>query len=50
LATDSLAKQQKTIDRLQQETDYRIFIGTTSAAGTGNNPTAASWAFFLGQP
>ncbi len=50
VGTDSLTKRQKAIDRFQQDADCRVFIGTTSAAGTGNNLTAANYVFFLGLP
>ncbi|APQ10987.1 helicase [Pseudomonas oryzihabitans] len=50
VGTDSVTKRQKAIDRFQQDADCRIFIGTTSAAGTGNNLTAANYVFFLGLP
>ncbi|MDT3723216.1 C-terminal helicase domain-containing protein, partial [Pseudomonas oryzihabitans] len=50
VGTDSLTKRQKAIDRFQQDVDCRVFIGTTSAAGTGNNLTAANYVFFLGLP
>ncbi|MDR6680242.1 hypothetical protein J2W58_004474 [Pseudomonas psychrotolerans] len=50
VGTDSVTKRQKGIDRFQQDADCRVFIGTTSAAGTGNNLTAANYVFFLGLP
>jgi SNF2 family DNA or RNA helicase len=50
VGTDSLTKRQKAIDRFQLEADWRVFHGMTSAAGTGNNLTAASYVFFLGLP
>ncbi|KTT49664.1 helicase [Pseudomonas oryzihabitans] len=50
VGTDSVTKRQKAIDRFQQDADCRVFIGTTSAAGTGNNLTAANYVFFLGLP
>ncbi len=40
--TDSLATRQQAVDRFQQDADCRIFIGPTSAAGTGNNLTVAN--------
>ncbi|WP_430446213.1 MAG: DEAD/DEAH box helicase [Pseudomonas piscis] len=50
VGSDSPAKRQKAIDRFQQDPDCRVFICTTSAAGTGNNLTAANYVFFLGLP
>ena len=50
VGTDSVTKRQKAIDRFQQDADCSVFIGTTSAAGTGNNLTAANYVFFLGLP
>jgi SNF2 family DNA or RNA helicase len=50
VGSDSPKKRQKAIDRFQQDADVRFFIGTTSAAGTGYNLTAANYVFFLGLP
>ncbi|WP_313727714.1 DEAD/DEAH box helicase [Pseudomonas sp.] len=50
VGTDSVTKRQKSIDSFQQNAETQIFIGTTSAAGTGNNLTAANYVFFLGLP
>ncbi|WP_295460790.1 DEAD/DEAH box helicase [uncultured Pseudomonas sp.] len=50
MGTDSVTKRQNAIDGFQQDADCRVFIGTTSAAGTGNNLTAANYVFFLGLP
>jgi SNF2 family DNA or RNA helicase len=50
VGSDSPKKRQKAIDRFQQDPDMRFFIGTTSAAGTGYNLTAANYVFFLGLP
>lgn len=50
VGTDSLTKRQKAINRFQQDADCRVFVGTTSAAGTGTNLTAANYVFFLGLP
>ncbi|KUM43713.1 DEAD/DEAH box helicase [Pseudomonas sp. EpS/L25] len=50
VGTDSVTKRQKAIDHFQQDADCRVFICTTSAAGTGNNLTAANYVFFLGLP
>ncbi|MFJ5299237.1 DEAD/DEAH box helicase [Pseudomonas sp. NPDC088368] len=50
VGSDTPKKRQKSIDRFQQDPDVRFFIGTTSAAGTGNNLTAANYVFFLGLP
>lgn len=50
VGSDSLTKRQKAIDKFQADPDARVFIGTTSAAGTGNNLTAANYVMFLGLP
>ncbi|WP_448682391.1 DEAD/DEAH box helicase [Pseudomonas nicosulfuronedens] len=50
VGTDTLKKRQKAIDKFQEDPDCRVFICTTSAAGTGNNLTAANYVFFLGLP
>ncbi|ROR60057.1 UNVERIFIED_ORG: helicase-like protein [Pseudomonas psychrophila] len=50
VGSDSIGKRQKAIDAFQSDPDSRIFIGTTSAAGTGNNLTAANYVMFLGLP
>lgn len=50
VGSDSIGKRQKAIDAFQTDPDTRIFIGTTSAAGTGNNLTAANYVMFLGLP
>jgi SNF2 family DNA or RNA helicase len=50
VGSDSVKKRQKAIDNFQQDPDVRFFIGTTSAAGTGYNLTAANCVFFLGLP
>lgn len=50
VGSDSVTKRQKAIDRFQQDDETRVFIGTTSAAGTGNNLTAANYVFVLGLP
>jgi len=50
VGSDTLTKRQKAIDKFQADPDTRIFIGTTSAAGTGNNLTAANYVMFLGLP
>lgn len=50
VGSDSLTKRQKAIDKFQADPDTRVFIGTTSAAGTGNNLTAANYVMFLGLP
>ncbi|MBX8588651.1 DEAD/DEAH box helicase [Pseudomonas cichorii] len=50
VGSDSPKKRQKAIDSFQGDTDVRFLIGTTSAAGTGNNLTAANNVFFLGLP
>ena len=50
VGSDSVGKRQKAIDRFQSDTDTRVFAATTSAAGTGNNLTAANYVMFLGLP
>lgn len=50
IGNDSVTKRQKAIDRFQNDPDTRVFIGTTSAAGTGNNLTAANYVIFASQP
>ena len=50
VGSDSLGKRQKAIDRFQSDPDTRVFAATTSAAGTGNNLTAANNVMFLGLP
>lgn len=50
VGSDSIAKRQKALDAFQTDPNTRVFIGTTSAAGTGNNLTAANYVMFLGLP
>lgn len=50
VGSDSVGKRQKAIDKFQTDPDTRIFAATTSAAGTGNNLTAANYVMFLGLP
>lgn len=50
IGSDTIVKRQKAIDAFQNDADIRIFIGTTAAAGTGNNLTAANYVMFLGLP
>ncbi|WP_178098705.1 DEAD/DEAH box helicase [Pseudomonas sp. H3(2019)] len=50
VGSDSVGKRQKAIDKFQIDPDTRIFAATTSAAGTGNNLTAANYVMFLGLP
>lgn len=50
VGTDSAAKRQNAIDKFQAEAGTRVFIGTTRAAGTGINLTAANYVAFLGLP
>jgi superfamily II DNA or RNA helicase len=50
IGSDSVSKRQKAIDRFQNDPDVRVFIGTTSAAGTGNNLTAANYVVFASLP
>ncbi len=50
VGSDSVGKRQKAIDQFPSDPDTRIFAATTSAAGTGNNLTAANYVMFLGLP
>jgi hypothetical protein len=50
VGSDSVGKRQKAIDKFQSDPDTRVFAATTSAAGTGNNLTAANYVMFLGLP
>ncbi|CAI8926179.1 Helicase [Pseudomonas chlororaphis] len=50
VGSDSIGKRQKAIDQFQTDPETRIFAGTTSAAGTGYNLTAANYVMFLGLP
>ena len=50
VGSDSVAKRQKAIDQFQDDPETRVFAATTSAAGTGNNLTAANYVMFLGLP
>ncbi|NVZ63643.1 DEAD/DEAH box helicase [Pseudomonas gingeri] len=50
VGSDSVTKRQKAIDKFQGDPDTRVFAATTSAAGTGNNLTAANYVMFLGLP
>ncbi|AMB86043.1 helicase [Pseudomonas agarici] len=50
VGSDSVGKRQKAIDKFQGDPDTRVFAATTSAAGTGNNLTAANYVMFLGLP
>jgi superfamily II DNA or RNA helicase len=48
--SDSIAARQKAVDAFQQNTDVRVFLGTSGAAGVGLNLTAANWVIFSGLP
>ena len=50
VGSDSPKKRQKAIDQFQTDPSTRVFAATTSAAGTGNNLTAANYVMFLGLP
>ncbi len=50
VGSDSVGKRQKAIDQFQSDPETRVFAATTSAAGTGNNLTAANYVMFLGLP
>jgi len=46
----SRTQRQKAVDRFQDDDSIRVFIGTTSAAGTGINLTAANYVIFTSLP
>ncbi|EJH4818687.1 TPA: DEAD/DEAH box helicase [Pseudomonas aeruginosa] len=46
----SRTQRQKAEDLFQQDDSVRVFIGTTSAAGTGINLTAANYVIFTSLP
>lgn len=48
MGIDSLTRPQKAIDGFQQDPQTPVFIGITSAEGTGNKLTAANHVFVLG--
>lgn len=50
VGSDTVTKRQKAIDKFQSDPLTRVFAATTSAAGTGNNLTAANYVMFLGLP
>lgn len=43
-------RRQKAVDEFQGDENIRAFIGTTAAAGTGINLTAANYVFFASLP
>ncbi|AVX93021.1 ATP-dependent helicase (plasmid) [Pseudomonas koreensis] len=43
-------RRQKAVDQFQGDENIRAFIGTTAAAGTGINLTAANYVFFASLP
>lgn len=46
----SATRRQKAVDQFQGDESIRVFIGTTAAAGTGINLTAANYVFFASLP
>ncbi|HFH3086217.1 TPA: DEAD/DEAH box helicase [Pseudomonas aeruginosa] len=46
----SRTQRQRSVDRFQSDEGVRVFIGTTSAAGTGINLTAANYVIFASLP
>jgi SNF2 family DNA or RNA helicase len=47
---DTSKKRQQSVDQFQQNTEVRVFIGTTMAAGVGINLTAANYVIFASLP
>jgi SNF2 family DNA or RNA helicase len=43
-------RRQAAVDRFQEDADCRVFVGTTKAAGTGINLTAANYVLFCSLP
>ena len=43
-------RRQAAVDRFQQDPECRVFVGTTGAAGTGINLTAANYVLFCSLP
>lgn len=50
LGSHTQARRQRSVDRFQDDPDCRVFIGTTGAAGTGINLTAANYVMFCSLP
>jgi len=50
VGSDSITKRQKAVDAFQDDPEKRVFVGTTSAAGVGNNLTAANYVIFCSLP
>jgi len=48
--SDATGKRQRAVDRLQEDAEVRVFIGTTGAAGVGITLTAANVVMFAGLP
>lgn len=47
---DSITKKQKAVDAFMADPDTTVFIGTTSAAGVGQNLVAANYVLFATLP
>jgi SNF2 family DNA or RNA helicase len=50
VGSDSITRRQKAVDAFQSDPEKRAFVGTTSAAGVGNNLTAANYVIFASLP
>lgn len=50
LGSHSQKRRQKAVDQFQSDPECRVFVGTTGAAGTGINLTAANYVMFCSLP